>query len=362
MEVFPNDKTINGELLQICDEFQGEWIEAIKDQISKGLIEKYTESPLTNLHNFLAMFGLNQKAFEDNEDEKIFDKVNAAVKEMLVAFNALDNKQAEAGENIRKDKALIIHNFVEQTATHYKHMIEISNPRSKLFEQIFTVVLKNVDLKDIEHSTTVEKRKEVDAVILQIFSGNLPSFICTITCIDIFQFTQTIEHLSEESGELIKYVSSMKNLDYKALELLGEVAIKFAGQNVIDAEELASKIRKYLKNSKANIPSQHQSTLFSLLFKVENVIGDKDSIIEFLKESIKFLCFSPGFPEFVQSYLKTVMDVYPVTEIVVSQCFTTLFGLRSSCPVAVTLLYIDKLSEVFFLSKMIHLTLLDKII
>lgn len=141
----------------------------------------------------------------------------------------------------------------------------------------------------------------------------------------------------------------MSNLDYKTLEVLAEVALKFSGQQVLALEDLALRIRKYLKTNKAVIPSQHQSTLFFFLFKLEGVISDKDKIIEFLKESIKFLCFSTGFPDFVQSYLKNVMDVYPVTEIVVSQCFTILFGLRSSCPVAVTLLYVDKLSEVRFL-------------
>lgn len=171
IEVFPDDKTINGELLQICDEFQGEWIEAIKAQISKGLMDKFIETPLSNLHNLLDMFGLNQKSFENDKDEAIFGKVNAAVKEMITSFKALDANQTEAGRDSRRDKALIIQSFVEQVAGHYKHMIQANNPRSKLFEEIFTVILKNVDLKDIEHSKTAQSRKEVDAVIAHIFSG-----------------------------------------------------------------------------------------------------------------------------------------------------------------------------------------------
>ena len=136
----------------MCNEYQGEWIETIKGEILKVLKDKYIDSPLANLYAYLEMYSLNQKAFETDDDVTIFDKLNSVIREMIHYFKAVSEKyeREETTGNLIKDKSIMVQTFVNQIASHYRHMIQQSNPRSKVFEAAFSVILKNVDLHVVD--------------------------------------------------------------------------------------------------------------------------------------------------------------------------------------------------------------------
>jgi len=162
----------------------------------------------------------------------------------------------------------------------------------------------------------------------------------------IAQFVCHSGLFSDEIKDLALYVYKLPNINYRAYNTLAQIELKLQDQVLIPNEDLADSIRKYLNTKKSEIPQSSQTSLFTHLYKLENIIQNKDEVVDFLKEAIKYLCFTQGFAGFVETFIKDIMSAYPVNEPLVSQCLLTLFELRTSCPPVVSFIYIQKLDEV----------------
>jgi len=155
-------------------------------------------------------------------------------------------------------------------------------------------------------------------------------------------FAKNQETISDELRDLALYIFKSLTLNYAILEKLAELSLKFT---VIPHQELAVAIKKaFLK--KIDIPQSSQVNLIIYLYKLQDVLKNKDEISAFLKEAIKHICFSSEFSRFCEEFLRDLMQAYNIKDSVVSDCFTILFNLRSSCPALVSFTYINKLIEV----------------
>lgn len=158
IEVFPSDSHINSELLEICNEFKGEWIENVKEQIFGALKEKFSEYPLANITAFLEMRSLNKTAFESEEDEVLFDKVNKVLLDMQTYFTELADRhgQEDILEKSVHDRSLMTEELISQIFSYYQHVNSLLNPRAGTFRSIFSVILKDVNYKAIEETRLIK--------------------------------------------------------------------------------------------------------------------------------------------------------------------------------------------------------------
>ncbi len=153
--------------------------------------------------------------------------------------------------------------------------------------------------------------------------------------------------ISKDIKDFVNLTYKISDKNHKTLETFAEISLKFAQEKIIPHEELASAISVYLTTIKMNIPANSQSKLYIQLYKLKDIIHKKDEIISFLNEVMKYLCFTKSFAEFIKSFLTDILAAYPVSEPIVSQCLIVLFGLKTSCPPFVSIMYVQKLEEVY---------------
>ncbi len=317
VEEFPGDNKINSELLEICNEFKGEWIEGIKKEIFDLGREKFAGNPITNLNTILEMRSLNKNAFEHDTQEALFSKTNQVLVDLNEYYQHLEGSEMPARE-ILSAKSLILEELFNKLLAYHGEISHVRPPNNTLFEAVFSVILKNLNAKDIEN----EK-------VISIFKSLTP-------------FAKNQETISDELRDLAQYIFKHLTLNYAVLEKLAELSLKFA---VIPHQELAVAIKKaFLK--KIDIPQTSQVNLIIHLYKLQAVLKNKEEISAFLKEAIKLICFSSEFPRFCEEFLRDLLQAFNIKDSVVSECFTILFNLRSSCPAYVSFVYIDKLIEV----------------
>lgn len=164
--------------------------------------------------------------------------------------------------------------------------------------------------------------------------------------LDISQFVIETGVASEEIKQLINYIYQLPSIDYRVFEKIAQAALKLPNEGLILPEQLSAAIRKYLKHKKADVPHTSQANLYIYLFRLENVTQSQEKVVEFLSEAIRTLCYTQSFGTFIEEFLRKVMDAYPVTENVITECFGKLFKLKSGCPPLVSTIYINKLTQV----------------
>jgi len=316
VDQFPNDGKINSEWLQICNEFKGEWIEAIKSEIFSLGREKFGENPITNLNSILEMRSVNKVAFEHDTQEVLFEKVNKVLVDLNEYYQFLTNEN-KSNEEIQKAKSVIAEEIFNILLAFHKQILEVRPPNGALFEAVFSAILKNINLKEIENNR-----------VIAIFQALSP-------------FARAQETISDEFRALTLYIFNSLTLNFALLERISEVSLKF---NVVPHQELAEAIRKAFQK-KIDIPQSSQVNLMIHLYKLKDVLKNKDEVCPFLKEAIKHICFAQEFARFAEEFLRDVIQNFNIKDSVVSDCFSALFALKSSCPPSVSFIYINKLIE-----------------
>ena len=154
IEVFPDDPTINSELLQICNEFKGEWIENIKEQIFKVAVDKFDGNPLANLQSSFEMRSLNKTAFENDDEDTLFGKVNKVFEDIHDYFKALETKE-KTKEKLIKEKSTVIEELIKRVISYYQQLASERNERKDVFLAVISTILKNTHLNQISNDKLI---------------------------------------------------------------------------------------------------------------------------------------------------------------------------------------------------------------
>ncbi len=138
IDVFPDDTTITSELLKICNEYKGEWIENIKEQINSLAQIKFANNPIANLHSILEMRSFNKFALENDEESILLQKLNNVLSDLKSL--ASENKEKEVDERL-----LLIEGLIKKVSSSYQELVNDGNERKDIFLQIFTAILRLID-------------------------------------------------------------------------------------------------------------------------------------------------------------------------------------------------------------------------
>jgi len=336
MENFPEDKSITSDALQICSEFQGEWIEEIRKNIFKASRKQFSKNPSANLRSILEMESINQASFEKEQSQNLVSNFKRAVKAIK---KYLDELRGEYQNDLKfsEEKQNMILELHKILIDYYRYLQQIRKDETKTFLEFYSMIIKSLIADDI-------KNKKYFPLVQGILFISL-----TKKTKDVSELCIKNNELIPELKEIIQTQYTNDPQDYRLLEVLANITISIPSQDIIQGSILAKSIQTCLKTRKMDIPHDIQTKLWIHLIDLTNVFSkEAEEVCAFLKESIKYLAFTNYFNAFVEKFLQKILLVRQIQDLTMTEVFKILFNMKSACPVEASAIYIKELLKVNF--------------
>jgi len=100
------------------------------------------------------MRSLNKNAFEHDTQEALFSKTNQVLVDLNEYYHHLESSEKSA-EEILDAKSLVAEELFNKLLAYHQEISNVRPPNNALFEAVFSVMLKNINVKDIENEKVI---------------------------------------------------------------------------------------------------------------------------------------------------------------------------------------------------------------
>lgn len=143
IENFPTDAKLTSDILNICSEFDNEWIESLKEKIVGIHKEKYTQNPVANLKVLLEVNRIKSAAFQEDDITDIEARFKVLIESLEENFKQQEENN-EDEEKVEEYKAAVILELQKSLDSLFSYIKQLRQDHSENFGTFFSLIITSL--------------------------------------------------------------------------------------------------------------------------------------------------------------------------------------------------------------------------